>query len=66
MKTAAGLPVRPLPTVRRSSLKQTMERFTGLPEVWAVELALSEGEVTRLVVHWESGRTTQLLVTEDV
>lgn len=65
MKTAAGLPVRPLPTVRRSSLKQTMERYAGIPEVWAVELALSEGEVTRLVVHWTSGRKTTLTVTED-
>jgi hypothetical protein len=66
--TAAGLPPlprRPIPTVRRSSLKRTMERYTSLPEVWAVELALSDGEVTRLVVHWETGRKTELTVTED-
>lgn len=68
MTTAAGLPPlprRPLPTVRRSSLKRTMERYTGIPDVWAVELVLSDGAVTRLVVHWESGRKTELIVTED-
>lgn len=68
MTTAAGLPPlprRPLPTVRRSSLKRTMARYTGIPDVWAVELVLSDGAVARLVVHWESGRKTELIVTED-
>lgn len=61
-----SLPRRPIPTVRRSSLKRTLERYTSIPDVWAVELALSDGEITRLVVHWTSGRKTTLTVTEDV
>lgn len=68
MTTAAGLPPlprRPIPTVRRSSLDRTMNRYTSLPEVRAVELVLLAGQVTRLVVHWESGRKTELIVTED-
>lgn len=68
MSTAAGLPPlprRPIPTVRRSSLRRTLERYASLPEVLAVEAVLGDGEVTRLVVHWESGRRTQLIVTED-
>lgn len=42
-----------------------MSRYTSLPEVRAVELVLLAGQVTRLVVHWESGRKTELIVTED-
>lgn len=60
------LPRRPIPTVRRSSLERTIKRYASLPEVMAVEVALSDGEATRLVVHWESGRKTRLIVTEDV
>lgn len=59
------LPRRPLPTVRRSSLDRTINRYTSLPEVMAVAVALSDGEVTYLVVHWESGRKTKLIITED-
>lgn len=67
MTTATNLPLprRSLPTVRRSSLDRTINRYASLPEVMAVEVALTDGEATRLVVHWESGRKTRLTVAED-
>ena len=68
MTTAAdhpSLPRRPLPTVRRSDVTKALEQYTSTLGVRAVELVLVAGEIARLVVHWESGRTTRLIVTED-
>ena len=64
--TAAGLPVRPIPTVRRSTLERTMARYLSMPEVDDVLLTLSADEPARLTVCWTSGRTSRFLITEDV
>lgn len=70
MTTAADRP--PLPrrrprnprTVSRSDIRTTLEHFTHCPGVWAVELALKSGEVTRMVVHHESGSREELTIVE--
>ena len=62
MTTAAGLPIRPVPMVRRSDIRRAVDHFTDSPAVRVVELVLTAGEVTCLVVHWRSGLKTHLAV----
>lgn len=66
MTSPAPLPRRPLPTVRRSTLQHTVDRFTGLPQVRLVELVMDDGGVAYLTVHWTHRPPTRLIVTEDV
>lgn len=62
MTTATGLPLRPVPMVRRTEVRKAVDHFTESPAVRVVELVLAAGEVRSLVVHWKSGVRTQLAV----
>jgi hypothetical protein len=60
-----ALPRRSRSTVHGSDVMTVLESYTSTLGVRAVELVLVAGEIVRLVVHWESGRRTELIVTED-